>query len=425
MAVNPRNPSQIVAAFQDPAHVSYSFDGGRTWQPAAGTAPTNYAVSGDVSVTYDNRNHAILCYIAFDRLGTTDYWGHDATRNGIFIRRSLDGGKTWEAQPIPVIEHRTAPGIPFEDKPYVIADNGRGPNAGNLYVGWTQFTLDRTTILFSRSTDGGKLWSAPITISTQPGLPRDDTGSVEGFDAAIGSDGTIYAVWTDGTHLVLTTSRDGGRRFDKSQEIIRTGASYFKPENVDRGDGFPQIVIDPRGGKQGGRLYVVWTDYRNGDIDVFASVSTDHGRRWGPAVRVNDDPVHDGTDQFMQWATTDPVTGDLYALFYDRRADPANQRATITLARSADGGHTFQNYAWTTSAFDPEDDFIGDYSGLAAFNGCVYGDWTEQAHSSEASAAASPNAKSDPGERKHRTIVRVGVAHFATDTSAKNGGACW
>ena len=211
IAVNPIDPNQVVAAFQDNAHVSFSTDGGRQWHAASGTAPANFLVSGDVSVTYDNRGHAILCYIAFDKLGTTDYWAHNATRNGIFIRRSLDGGRTWEAKDFSVIAHPTAPEIPFEDKPYVVADNTRSRYAGNLYVGWTHFTLEDSTILFSRSIDGGKTWSTPITISTTPGLPRDDTGALEGFDAAIGPDGTMYAVWSNGLQLEMATSSDGGR----------------------------------------------------------------------------------------------------------------------------------------------------------------------------------------------------------------------
>ena len=52
------------------------------WRPdmevADGTAPKNYRVSGDVSLAYDASGHAILCYIAFDKLGSTNYWAQGA-----------------------------------------------------------------------------------------------------------------------------------------------------------------------------------------------------------------------------------------------------------------------------------------------------------------------------------------------------------
>src|SRR5215472_14674804 len=102
IAVNSRNPQQVVAVFQDNAHASYSVNGGRDWEAASGIEPPNYRVSGDVSVTYDAQGHAIICYMAFDKLGTFNYWGHNSSRNGLFVRRSLDGGKTWETDHIPI-----------------------------------------------------------------------------------------------------------------------------------------------------------------------------------------------------------------------------------------------------------------------------------------------------------------------------------
>ena len=135
VAVNPANPQQILAVFQDNAHAAYSQDGGKTWQAAEGVDPKNYRVSGDVSTVFDNQGRAFICYIAFDKLGTFNYWAHGATRNGIFVRRSLDGGKTWETNHIPVAEQPTAAGISFEDKPYIVADNSKSKFSGNLYVG--------------------------------------------------------------------------------------------------------------------------------------------------------------------------------------------------------------------------------------------------------------------------------------------------
>jgi hypothetical protein len=116
---------------------------------------------------------------------------------------------------------------------------------------------------------------------------------------------------------------------------------------------------------------------------------------------VNSDPLHNGADHFFQWLAADPVTGDVDVLFYDRRADPQNRAQTVTLARSTDGGRTFADYAWTAAAFQTNNSvFMGDYSGIAAYDGRVYGVWTEK-----------------PDSQTRGTVVRVGVADFRASTA--------
>ena len=73
---------------------------------------------------------------------------------------------------------------------------------------------------------------------------------------------------------------------------------------------------------------------------------------------MNDDPVHNGKDQFMQWVTVDPADGSAYVMFYDRRGDSTNVKPIVVLARSTDGGRSFVNYAWTDVAFDANDDAV-------------------------------------------------------------------
>ncbi|MGA8553112.1 MAG: sialidase family protein [Candidatus Acidiferrales bacterium] len=438
IAVNQRNPKQIVAAFQGQASAAYSEDAGNTWQIAKGTAPVNYRVSGDVSVTYDSRGQAILCFIAFDKLGTSQYWAHHATRNGIFIRRSSDGGKTWEAKAVPVDEQPTRAVMPFEDKPFVAADNNpASPFVGNLYIGWTEFSLDKTIILFSRSTDGGLTWSKPVEISSHEGLPRDDTGAVEGFTATAGADGTLYTAWADGSSIAMAISKDGGATFPPSATILQTAPSYYNVEAVERANGFPQIGVDP----SSNRLFITWSDYRNGDVDVFCSTSTDRGASWSAARRVNDDPVHDGFDQFFQWLSVDPVDGSANVVFYDRRSDPQNRNLSVVLARSTDGGTSFANYSWAMPKFDPQGNFIGDYSGIAALDGRVYAVWTGPPAPAQPASGLQPKSETKPSNRARRstvakspesqesaeelsnlrmigTIIYVGVADFSNPASA-------
>jgi len=395
VAVNPLNPRQVVTVFQYTAQAAYSEDAGHTWTLAQGVTPPEYRMSGDVSVVFDNQGHAILGCIAFDKLGTFNYWAHGATRNGIFLKRSPDGGKTWEPQLRTVVAQPTEPGIPFEDKPYFVADTSKSSRySGNLYVGWTRWTLTDSRMLFSRSTDDGLTWSQPIEIARDRGLPRDDNGALEGFDGAVGPDGTVYGVWAERDRIELVESHDGGRTFSRARDIVTTAPIMFAIQGMDRANGFPQIAIDPRGGPKGGPLYVTWSDFRNGEVDIFLSVSRDHGRSWSAPIRVNDDPVHDGAEHFFQWLAVDPVTGAVNVVFYDRRGDPKNKRQIVVLARSADAGKTFANFAWMTTPFDPDGVFIGDYLGLAAWNNRVYGAWTFRSGTDD------------------KTTVQAGIADF-------------
>jgi hypothetical protein len=418
IAVNPTNPEQVVGVFQDNVHASYSQDAGHTWQAAENVDPKNYRISGDVSVAFDNQGHAFVCYIAFDKLGTFNYWAHGATRNGIFVRRSLDGGKTWEADHIPVAEQPSSPGIPFEDKPYIIADNSKSRYAGNLYVGWTRWRLADSQMVLSHSTDDGKTWSQPVEIDTHPGLPRDDNGAAEGFAGVVGSDGKLYAIWSQDEAIMFTTSRDGGKTFSQARAVIHTAPIMFAIQTLDRANGFPQIAIDPKGK----RLYVTWSDYRNGDIDVFLATSDDGGKRWSAPIRVNNDLIHNGAEQFFQWLAVDPTDGSVNVIFYDRRRDPKNRQQIVVLARSTDGGHSFTNYTWTDEPFEASDVFFGDYSGLVAYGGRVYGIWTEKPapevkdkpeEGKDAIDAKDAQDAQDAKPQPRGTIVKVGTADFS------------
>jgi hypothetical protein len=429
IAVNPQNPQQVVAVFQDNVHAAYSQDAGHTWTVAENVDPKNFRISGDVSTAFDNQGHAFVCYIAFDKLGSFNYWARGATRNGIFVRRSLDGGKTWEADHVPVAEQASEPGIPFEDKPYIVADNSKSKYAGNLYVGWTRWRLADSQMVLSRSTDDGKTWSKPVEIDAHPGLPRDDNGAAEGFSGVVGPDGKLYAIWSQDDDIMFTTSSDGGQTFSHARAAIHTAPIMFAIETLERANGFPQIAIDPKSK----RLYVSWSDYRNGDLDIFLSTSDDGGKRWSEPVRVNNDPVHNGSEQFFQWLAVDPVDASVNVLFYDRRGDPKNQKQTVTLARSTDGGKTFANYAWTDNAFEAGGVFFGDYTGLAAYGGRVYGVWMEKPPGQEAASEKLAEGKADgkdtSGTNKEKkpkppgTVVKLGTADFSNASANKSAGA--
>ena len=411
IALDPRDRARILAVYQGNASGAYSIDSARTFSPTGAIAPTDWKRAGDVSTTFDDKGNAYVSYLTFDRLGTASYWRHGAGRNGIYVRRSRDGGRTWN-DPVGVRAWYTGnePGLQYEDMPRIFADNSPvSPHHGSLYMGWIEWQIDRSIMLFSRSTDEGQTWSAPIRISTQAGYPRDDNGDVVGFIGTVGDDGTIYAIWNWRSTIVLAISRDGGRSFTPSRPVLDVGPPYFggtgAVPGVGRVFGFPQVGVASRAGSSRASLYLCWSDYRNGDIDVFVAASRDAGRTWSPPVRVNADSVHDGRDQFLQWMAVDPVTGDVYVQFYDRGADPEDRLTSVTLARSTDGGRTFTNYQWSDAPFEGRGAFLGDYTWLTAYDGRVYGVWAETAPVTDSIGS---------GERpRTRTVIKVGSARFA------------
>jgi hypothetical protein len=411
IAINPLNPDQVVVVYQVGAYAAYSTDSGKSFRAAEMSAARAYRIRGDVSTTFDSQGHAFLCYLAFDHLGTANYWAHGASRNGIYVRRSLDGGKTWEKSAIAIKDFPTGheAGLEFEDQARIFADAGKNsPYAGNLYAGWIEWQIDQSIILFSRSTDDGRTWSPAVRISTHAGLPRDDNGSVSGFFQTIAPDGTIYAIWHDGNWITGTESHDGGGTFLPSHPIIETAPPYFgEVTGVYRVGGFPQIAMDPKGET----LYICWSDYRNGDIDVFIAKSLDRGKHWSRPVRVNDDPLHDGRDQFLQWMAVDPITGAVYVQFYDRRRDPANTKMGFTLARSTDEASTFTNYAWTGNEFEGKGAFLGDYTWLTAYGNRVFGAWTEARPEVKPQSTQGDETEGLP---RVSTVIRVGTADFST-----------
>jgi hypothetical protein len=403
IALDPNGPAHVVAAYGGP-WVAWSTDSARTFRPAERLALGGaWRLGGDVSLAFDDRGAAYLSYLTSEGLGTPSYWAHHAGKSAIWVRRSPDGGRTWPDPPVAVKvwPNRSDTTPQMVDMSRLWADaNPASPYHGSLYAAWINWELDRSLILFSRSTDQGRTWSRPLRISTEAGLPRDDNGAVVAPIGAVGPDGTMYVVWNDASSIVLTVSHDGGKTFEPSRSVIPVAPPYFGGATgipgLSRAMGFPQVGFDPRSGA----LYLTWSDYRNGDVDVFLARSLDRGRTWSAPVRVNDDPVHDGDDQFLQWLAVDAVRGDLYVQFYDRRGDPANRRTTVTLARSTDGGRTFRNYAWSDRPFSGERVFLGDYEWLVARDGRVYGVWAE----------AVPDAPSGGG--RSATVVKVGTADF-------------
>jgi BNR/Asp-box repeat len=382
IAINPKNPDNMIAAsFQTgmppkPRAGSYhyvTFDGGKTWTTVATPDPKNL-VQGDDVMAFSSDGIAYHAHLSFDGIRMAR---PPRAENGMIVNVSQDGGRTW-SEGTPAINHINTV-IPFEDKPGLVVDNaGASRWKGNVYLAWTRFDVyasanpeHHSQIYFTRSTDQGQTFAMPFRISDTGGDCLDSDNTVEGAVPAVGPKGEVYIVWAGPLGLVFDKSLDGGLTFGKNKVIGNIPGGWdFSVAGLERANGMPTTGVDLSNGPKG-TLYVNWIDARNGDPDVFVMYSRDGGDSWSQPVRVNDDPIKNGKEQFFTWMSIDPVDGSVNIVFYDRR-DTTGATTGLTLARSVDGGRTFVNRKIDIPPFVPNPRiFFGDYSGISAYEGRV------------------------------------------------------
>lgn len=153
---------------------------------------------------------------AFDAQGVL--WAVSKSGGHVMLRRSADAGKSWSA-PQPV--NAVAEGIGAEgDARPKIALGTRG----EVYVTWTKPLAKPYTgdIRFARSLDGGKSFSAPLTVH------NDRQQITHRFDAlTVTRDGRLFIAWVDKRDMVAAAKGTDYR-----------GAAVYYAVSDDRGASF-------------------------------------------------------------------------------------------------------------------------------------------------------------------------------------------
>jgi len=367
ITVNPADPTRLAVGANIRFHFASS-DGGITW--TENTMASSLGVAGDPCLVFDADGNLYYTHLSNPDNGS---W-----LDQIVVQKSTDNGLTWnDGVGVGLNPPRD------QDKSWLAADRTTSPFHNNLYLAWTEFdaygsgaAADSTRILFARSLDQGLTWTTPQRLSDHGGNCVDADETVEGAVPAVGPGGEVYTAWSGNGQIWFDRSFDGGATFGTDILITdQPGGWDFGISGVWRCNGLPITACDVSSSTHRGRIYVVFSDQRNGadDTDVFLCTSDDRGDTWSVPHRVNDDigPAQ----QFLPWLTVDPVTGAVSVVFYDRRATQGDA-TEVTVATSRDGGANFVNQTVSDTSFTPWPTvFFGDYIGIDAWDGVAYATW--------------------------------------------------
>ncbi|HVW33855.1 MAG TPA: sialidase family protein, partial [Acidimicrobiia bacterium] len=433
VAVDPRDPAHAVGVWQQDrwstggAHglvAAMTFDGGAHWarsfaafsRCAGGTAANggDYPRSSDPWVDLAPNGDVYQASLSVDL---------ETVTTGVLVSRSRDGGRTWES-PVTLQHDR---GNAFNDKESVTADP-TDPTGRRVYVTWDRLSglalpaLPASPLpllpvagpaMLARTTDGGATWEPGRPIY-DPGPGRQTIGNhivvlpdgtlVDGFAVGSGGLGRDADGGRDGGGGTIGDGRDAGGAgdddgdnppFDLDPEtlsgfavgVIRStdhGATWsaltiiddMKPaENSARmraGQILPDFAVDPTTGT----VAAVWLDGRfdpQKRSAVALSTSSDGGRTWSAARRVNQTP---GNGAAVLPTVAYAADGTLGVAYYDFRNRALGSTALTadawlaTCPRPCGPGAPFTEIHLggpfdAAKAPDSGGAFLGDYEGLA------------------------------------------------------------
>ena len=190
--------------------------------------------------------------------------------------------------------------------------------------------------------------------------------------------------------LFFTRSTDGGASFQAPVRIDKPGQFADNPNRQDNLPGkHARLPISPSMAYDATRNRLVYLYQNNvnrtvSDADISLQTSNDFGATWSDATTISiaGSGAAAPKDQFFPWIAVDE-TGNYHAIWFDNRNDPGNKLIETFQALSTNGGSSWTNVDISAVSWNPDKSFftcgcfIGDYNGLAASDEVVYPVWTD------------------------------------------------
>jgi len=231
-------------------------------------------------------------------------YNSDSINNDMFFRKSFDGGATWTSRV------RVPDSIGGVIGAYVVVDI-----AGRIFVAWANYNTGN--IMIDSSADGGATWGTDIRVNDVPGtindpLPTNWNMSMPAI--AVDKSDNLHVIWTDYRNpnsfgdIYVSRSGNHGATWDAAVKV----SDYNGPAAQRMAD----ITVDSNA-----VLHAVWYDHRNGGYDVYYSSSSDGGQTWSPNLRVSTattDRMYQRPGDYIT-IRTNPVDNNVYIVWTDGR----------------------------------------------------------------------------------------------------------
>lgn len=350
-----------------------SKDFGRSWGPRK--IKSKFGDFGDPCILADNEGYFYYFHLSDPKkMG----WEGSMVMDRIVCQRALNG-KSWNSGSSIGLNPPKK-----NEKAWATFDE----TSGRIFTTWTQYDnyastnpQDSAHIMLSFSDDRGLSWMPSIRINQYGGNCLGNSETPIGAIPAAGPEQEVYISWAYNEKIYMDRSMDGGVTWLKNDIVVadQPGGWQLNVPGFGKAAGSPVIGCDISYGDYHGTIYINWSDQRNGenDTDTWISKSIDKGETWDEPKRVNDDKlVMMGKHQCYNWMSIDPITGNIYIIFYDRR-NHDDLKTDVYLAISTDGGETFSNEKISQTPFEPNSDiYMGDYINIIAYGNFIRPIWT-------------------------------------------------
>lgn len=346
-----------------------STDGGNSWRgnDTCTGSPVIGGHGGDPGPIIDKDGRFILTH-------------QGGAVSGMYANYSTNQGLNWSTN-YPILTGDQDKGAPGTD------DAPASPFYGRTYLVWTKFSPP-IPIYYSYTSNGGVNWSVGTQINNSHNGNRS-----YGPTIVVSPTGTVYVAWASSIpnspftedYIGFAKSTNGGANWIVTENAIDINGirtSTLSPWTI-RANSFPTIDVDKTGGARNGWIYIAVTDKfitpAGNDPDIVLHRSTDNGNSWSAGVRVNQDPINNGRNQFFPSLRVDE-NGGVNIIYYDSRNSVDS--VDVYLSRSTDGGVNWQDHRVTSSRFRPASvsgalgaGNMGDNIGLTSGNGKLYPVW--------------------------------------------------